>query len=161
MSDCQESGLSMLGAARAVLLSAGGADAATVLTTVGSDGWPHAAWMGVALVESPGRVFTLTSPDSRKVTQIEETGKAEWMWVDAARETVLYLRGDTRVVRDVPEMKRVWAAVPDKSRAYFLSFFNPAPGYAVIETKVREVVCHRPREGRAEEVDVADLFDVG
>lgn len=150
----------MLAAARRLLAAAGEPETATILTTVGSDGWPHAAWMGVAAVKGEGIIHTLSSPDSRKVEQIEQTGKGEWMWVDAARETVMYLRGATRIVRDVAEMKRVWGEFPDKSRAYFLSFFNPAPGYAVIETVVEEVVCRRPREGRVAKVDVAALFEM-
>jgi hypothetical protein len=44
-------------------------------------------------------------------------------------------------------MKQIWALFEDKSRAYFLSFFNSAPGYAVIETTIMEAEWVLPREG--------------
>lgn len=131
-----------------------------IFSTVSPEGWPHAAWMGTACAPDRRHLYSLTSPDSAKVRHIRERPRTEWMLVDADRETVLYLRGDSRVLEDVKEMKRVWTLFGDKSRAYFLSFFNSAPGYAVIETTIAEVEWVRPREGQRGHLPPERLADL-
>ena len=104
--------------------------------------------MGTACAPDRRRIYSLTSPDSGKVRHIRHNPRTEWMLVDAAREIVLYLRGESRVLEDVKKMKHVWSLFEDKSRAFFLSFFNSAPGYAVIETTIIEAEWVLPREGK-------------
>lgn len=131
-----------------------------ILTTISPEGWPHAAWMGTAASPDHRHIFTLTSPDSAKVRHIRQNPRTEWMLVDSERKTVLYLRGDSRVVDDVGEMKHAWQLFPDKSRAFFLSFFNSGPGYSVIETTILEVEWHLPQEGKRGKLPPASLAGV-
>jgi general stress protein 26 len=133
---------------RRLLASPADGEAVAVFSTLSTEGWPHAAWMGTACAPDRRHMYSLTSPDSAKVRHIHQNPRTEWMLVDAAREIVLYLRGESRVLDDVKKMKRVWALFEDKSRAYFLSFFNSAPGYAVIETTIVEAEWVLPREGK-------------
>jgi len=125
-----------------------GGENAAILSTRGIDGRPHAAWMGAVASPDHRTLYTLASPDSGKIANIRHDPRVEWMLVDEARETVVYLFGTADILEDVGEMKRIWHMFPDKSRAYFLSFFNSAPGYAVIETRVEQLRVVRPKEGR-------------
>lgn len=133
---------------RRLLVSPANGGAVAIFSTLSGEGWPHAAWMGTACAPDRRRVYTLTSPDSAKIRHIRQNPRTEWMLVDAERETVLYLRGESTILEDVREMKRIWALFEDKSRAYFLSFFNSAPGYAVIESSILEAEWVLPREGK-------------
>ena len=133
---------------RRLLDSPAEGEAVAIFSTLSAEGWPHAAWMGTACAPGRRHIYSLTSPDSAKVRHIRQNQRTEWMLVDAAREIVLYLRGESRVLEDVKKMKHVWSLFEDKSRAYFLSFFNSAPGYAVIETTIMEAEWVLPREGK-------------
>lgn len=138
--------MELMGRTRRLLASGFTPQTTAIFTSVDPDGWPHAAWMGSTVSADMRRIYSLTSPDSRKVRNIRHNGRGEWMWVDASRETVLYLRGATSLIEDAAELKRIWALFPDKSRSYFLSYFNSAPGYAVISTEIEEIECLMPRE---------------
>lgn len=133
---------------RRLLDSPADGEAVAIFSTLSAEGWPHAAWMGTACSPDRRHLYSLTSPDSAKVRHIARNPRTEWMLVDADRELVLYLRGESRVLDDVKRMKRIWGLFEDKSRAYFLSFFNSAPGYAVIETTLMEAEWVLPREGK-------------
>ena len=133
--------------------------AVAIVSTISSDGWPHAAWMGTACAPDRRHLYSLTSPDSAKVRHIQNYPRTEWMLVDAERELVLYLRGESEILGDVKKMKRVWALFEDKSRAYFLSFFNSAPGYAVIQTTIAEAEWVLPREGKRGFVSTEQLAE--
>lgn len=137
-----------------------GAENVAILSTIGEDGRPHAAWMGSVASADLSMLYTLTSPDSAKAANIRRDPRVEWMLVDAARETVLYADGQARLIEEVGEMKRIWQMFPDKSRSYFLGFFNSAPGYAVIETAIESLRLIRPKEGLDVMVDPARLADV-
>lgn len=133
---------------RRLLESPADAGAVAIFSTISAEGWPHAAWMGTACAPGRRNIYSLTSPESAKVRHIRQNPRTEWMLVDAERETLLYLRGESCLLEDVREVKRVWALFEDKSRAYFLSFFNSAPGYAVIKTTIIEAEWVLPREGK-------------
>ncbi len=140
--------LELVGRTRRLLASGSNPQTTAIFTSVDPEGWPHAAWMGSTVSADMRRIYSLTSPDSRKVRNIRDNGRGEWMWVDASRETVLYLRGTTSLIEDAAELKRIWALFPDKSRSYFLSYFNTTPGYAVISTEIEEIECLMPRENQ-------------
>ncbi|MFM7180648.1 MAG: pyridoxamine 5'-phosphate oxidase family protein [Verrucomicrobiales bacterium] len=133
---------------RRMLKSPADGGAVAIFTTVSNEGWPHAAWMGTACPPDRHHLYSLTSPDSAKIRHIRKNPRTEWMLVDAERDIVLYLRGESRVLEDIKRIKKVWALFEDKSRAYFLSFFNSAPGYAVIETTTIEAEWVLPQEGQ-------------
>lgn len=133
---------------RRLLVSPATGESVAILSTISLEGWPHAAWMGTVCAPDRRKIYSLTSPDSAKIRHIRQNPHTEWMLVDADRETVLYLRGESTILEDVGEMKRIWALFEDKSRAYFLSFFNSAPGYAIIETNIIEAEWVLPREGK-------------
>ena len=147
-----------LEAIRTLLATPSDHESVAIFTTVGSDGYPHAAWMGAAASEDLRHIFTLTSPDSAKIRNLACRAESEWMMVNAGQDLVLYARGPSRMVRDCALMKHAWHLFPDKSRVFFLSFFNSAPGYAVIETTIRTLEWLLPQQGirgtlRPEELD--------
>jgi general stress protein 26 len=122
------------------------------------DGHPHAAWMGAAASEDMRHIYTLTSPDSAKIRNLASHPESEWMLVDGDRDLVLYARGSSCMVRDSAVIKHAWQLFPDKSRVYFLSFFNSSPGYAVIETTVTSLEWLLPKEGRRGVLQPEDLM---
>jgi general stress protein 26 len=107
-----------------------------VFTTVGHDRRPHAAWMGSVATPSVDRVITLSSPESRKVQNILENPRVEWMFCDEEKKEVLYLEGRARVLEDPDEVERAWRQIPDKSHAYFLSYQPIGMAFLIIETTV-------------------------
>ncbi|MEM8955518.1 MAG: pyridoxamine 5'-phosphate oxidase family protein [Verrucomicrobiota bacterium] len=123
-----------------------------VFTTVDSKGAPHATWMGTLSAEGLKELVTITSPDSDKVANLIENPKVEWMFTDAAKTTIVYLRGEAEVVEDVSDVKRAWEGIEDKGRAYFLDHYNSGMGFAVIRTHVREVELCMPEEFRKERI---------
>lgn len=138
----------LLDTIRGLLATPSDQDSVAIFTTVCDDGHPHAAWMGAVASEDLRHIYTLTSPDSVKVRNLRRHPESEWMMVNADRDLVLYARGPSRIVHDGTLMKRAWNLFPDKSRVFFLSFFNSSPGYAVIETTITSLEWLLPRQGR-------------
>ncbi|MAS95175.1 MAG: hypothetical protein CMO55_18415 [Verrucomicrobiales bacterium] len=128
-----------------------------ILSTVSSDGRPHATWMSTMTNDDISKIITLTSPDSHKVENIEFNPEVEWLFTAPNKRELVYLHGTAEIIRDVAKMKKAWQAVPNKQRAFFLNFFTSAPGYAVIETTVRKVVYGMPAHNFFHEFDPEEL----
>ena len=129
-----------------------------VLCTRMPSGEPHACWMGTIALPRLDRVLTISSPDSRKVTNIRKYPAVEWMFLDEARETVLYLRGQARVVEEVAAIKSAWQELPDKSQAYFLPYQHGA-GFVLIETRVETLEALVPKENAKRTFSVEDAAE--
>lgn len=132
-----------------------------VLSTVGPDGAPHASWMGTLSADRLRELVTITSPDSDKVANLSKNPKVEWMFTNAAKTNVVYLRGEAEVVEDVEEVKREWEGIKDKGRAYFLEHYNSGIGFSVIRTRVREIEFCVPEEFRKERIAVEPRGEPG
>jgi general stress protein 26 len=121
-----------------------------LLITASASGKPHATWMAtIALPDAGGRLITITSPTSRKVTNIRENAEVEWLFSDEPKRCLVYLECDAEVVDDPAEIKHGWASLPDKDRAYFLNYINSGIGFAVIASKVRSATLVIPRAGQS------------
>lgn len=121
-----------------------------LFSTASADGKPHATWMAtIALPGEGGKLVTITSPSSRKVTNIRENPVVEWLFSDENKRCLVYLECDAEVVEDPGEIKRGWASLPDKDRAYFLNFINSGIGFAVISSRVRSATLVIPRAGQS------------
>lgn len=121
-----------------------------LLTTASADGKPHTTWMAtIALPDEGGELVTITSPTSRKATNIRENPVVEWLFTDELKRCLVYLEGKAEVVEDPARVKHGWAALPDKDRAYFLNFINSGIGFAVISSKVQTATLVMPRAGQS------------
>ncbi|MFV1995269.1 MAG: pyridoxamine 5'-phosphate oxidase family protein [Verrucomicrobiales bacterium] len=129
---------------------------AAVLTTVTPEGRPHAMWMGTMCSDDLSELLTVTSPDSRKVTNIRANASVEWMFSDKDFEAIVYLRGHAVVVDDVARVKDAWEQIGDMHRAFFLDYFNSGMGFVVIETEVDSIEVSFPRECRTEQVPLVE-----
>ncbi|HEY8901024.1 MAG TPA: pyridoxamine 5'-phosphate oxidase family protein [Chthoniobacterales bacterium] len=110
-----------------------------VLTTVDSDGAPHARWMATMTFENFPRVITLTSAGSSKVKQIRANQHVDWLFANEDFTLVLNLKGRARVFTDTVSIKRAWKAIKDKSHAYFLNNMDGDQEIAVIETVIERI----------------------
>ncbi len=117
-----------------------------IVTTSSASGEPHATWMSAVYSDSLSEILTITSPDSLKVKNVKETGKAEWMFTSDNKRHVVYLSGKTEVVEDVVRIKQYWDLIPEKQHAFFLGFYNSGIGFAIVRTEVDDVVLCEPRE---------------
>ena len=118
---------------------------AGVLATVGADHQPHATWMGgVGAKNGLDEVLTITAPHTRKVSNLRENPRAEWMFSSPTKETIVYLSGPTELITQSPECDDLWEEIPNKSQAYFLKYYEVAKGFAVIRTKVERVEVVKP-----------------
>lgn len=121
-----------------------------LLSTACADGKPHATWMAtIALPVEGGELITITSPTSRKALNIRENPVVEWLFTDEVKRCLVYLEGRAEIEEDPARVKRGWASLPDKDRAYFLNYINSGIGFAVISTKVQTATLVIPRAGQS------------
>jgi general stress protein 26 len=121
-----------------------------VLSTLDFNGAPQSRWMATSsFVEFP-RFYTLTSPSSPKVEQIEAHPTVQWMFSSSDLDLVVNLTGRARMLLpdNAAEVKKIWREIVDKSRAYFLGDSDRGPGFAIIETTVEVCECTLPAQGR-------------
>ncbi len=132
---------------RKILLKSVEEHGEAIIETADSSGIPHASWMGTLSSPSIATLFTITSPDSRKVVNILENPNVEWMFTSAGRTEVAYLRGKARIVSDPEEIEVAWKLLKDKTRAYFMKYFDqPGMKFLILETKVDEIEYTVPKE---------------
>jgi general stress protein 26 len=128
-----------------------------LLTTVDEANRPHARWMATFAFEQFPHIYTLTSPDSRKLGHIGRNPHVEWVFSSQNLGIVLNLSGEARILTKAAEIKKIWRMVEDKSHAYFLKNFRERPGFTVVETLVTRIECTIPRFGYRWSVDVETL----
>ena len=116
-----------------------------VLTTVDEKGHPHCRWMATTSFEEFPAIYSLTAPKSRKLAQIAKNPAVSWMFSNADLSIVVTLTGKADLITDTATTKRIWAAIADKSHAYFLNNFTERPGVAVIRTMVEQIECCLPQ----------------
>jgi len=129
-----------------------------LLTTADAGGAPHATWMATVAATGTGGIVTLTSPDSRKVRNIEENPRTEWLFTRADKERLLYLSGESEIVESRSEIKRYWGLMREKDQAYFLNHFNSGMGFAIVLTQVNLVTMVFPKENRKVVISPGDLW---
>lgn len=118
-----------------------------VIVTADPEGLPHASWMGTLGSTDIGLLLTMTCPDSRKVENILQNPRVEWMFTDNEMISVVYLRGKARVIHEINEVTEAWNELKDKSRAYFLKYINgPGMSFLILETTVEEIEFARPSD---------------
>jgi general stress protein 26 len=128
------------------------------LTTASKLGEPHSAWMGTIAPRSFDRLITITAPDSRKVINILENPRVEWMFLDSKMARVLYLRGRARPLCDMREVEQAWRDLPDKSRAYFLQRPEQGMSFLPIETTIEQIEYLHPAKAECFSLTPAELI---
>ena len=128
-----------------------------ILTTASGEGAPHATWMASWCAQDGHEVITITSPDSLKIANIKSNDSVEWLFSNADKTVLVYLRGTAQIVTEVAEVKRWWNEIQDKTRAFFLERYNSGIGVSVIKTQVREAEYVRPYECYAMVLDVDEV----
>jgi len=124
-----------------------------VLTTCGNDGMPHATWMNAVVVEGLREVIAITSPESRKVLNLEENAQAEWMFSSPSLETIAHLSGASMIVPEEEALK-YWDLVPSKSRGFYRHYRKPElhTDFAIIRTQVSNIQFVKPMGYRKTEI---------
>ena len=118
-----------------------------VIVTTNSNGQPHASWMGTLNSPNISTLITMTSPDSRKVINLLENPKVEWMFTNRSRTQVAYLRGKARIVQDPQEVEEAWKSLKNKTKAYFMQYSTePGMPFLVIKTNVEEIELVVPKD---------------
>jgi general stress protein 26 len=116
-----------------------------VLATVDEHGMPHMRWMATLSLHDFPLLYTITSPDSRKIQHINHNPNVSWMFSNEEMNIIVNISGKARITEDFGKMQRVWKLLEDKSRAYFLSIASDGPGFAVIETEIEDIDCIVPK----------------
>ncbi len=129
-----------------------------LLSTVSSEGRPHATWMFVSRSTDPGiELLTITSPDSDKLGNIAANSAVEWLLTSSDRMKQLYLEGDAEIVEEVSEIKRLWNMIGGKDRAFFMKYYNSGMGFTIVRTRVRSACFAVPEEYRKTRIPIEDL----
>jgi len=132
---------------RKILLKSVEEHGEAIILTADRSGIPHGSWMGTMSSPNITTLFTITSPDSRKVVNVLENPNVEWMFTSSEREEVAYLRGKARIVSDPEGIESAWKQLKDKTRAYFMKYFDqPGMKFLILETKVNEIEYTVPKE---------------
>lgn len=131
-----------------------------LFVTADAEGSPHATWMATSAATGPCEVITLTSPDSRKVRNIKGNPRCEWVFSGEDKNEILYLNGVATLVTEPGNIKRYWAMMPEKDRAYFLDFYNSGVGFAIVSTRVTSATLVIPRENRKASIPPDGLWTV-
>jgi general stress protein 26 len=116
-----------------------------VLATVDEHGMPHLRWMATLSLRDFPILYTITSPDSRKIQHIARNPNVSWMFSNEEMNIVVNIRGKARISDDVGQMQHAWKLLEDKSKAFFLSITSDNPGFAVIETEIEDIDCIVPK----------------
>jgi general stress protein 26 len=116
-----------------------------VLATVDELGMPHMRWMATLSLSDWPALYTITSPDSKKIEHINHNPNVSWMFSNEEMNIIVNLRGQARITTDFGKMQRVWKLLEDKSKAYFLSIASDGPGFAVIETEIEHIDATVPK----------------
>jgi general stress protein 26 len=116
-----------------------------VFATVDEHGAPHLRWMATLSLHDWPFLYTITSPQSRKIKHIGKQPCVNWMFSNEAMTVIVNIRGRARIVSDFDEMQRVWELLEDKSKAYFLSDATEGPRFAVIETHIEDIDATVPK----------------
>ena len=110
-----------------------------MLVTTNAKGRPHACWMGTVGQKDLSKITTMTASNTRKVQNIYDNPKVEWVFSDSGKETIVYLSGTARVITDTEEIKNQMQDLYDMTKAYFLNYMVGNATFVVIETAVEEI----------------------
>lgn len=116
-----------------------------VFATVDRDGMPHIRWMATLSLHDFPLLYTITSPESRKIQHIIDHPEVSWMFANEEMNVIVNIRGKARIVSEAGKMQEVWKMLEDKSKAYFLSISTEGAGFAVIETEIEDIDCIVPK----------------
>lgn len=131
-----------------------------VLATVDENGMPHMRWMATISLQDFPMLYTITSPQSRKIQHILDNPNVSWMFSNEETNVIVNIRGRARITDDFGKMQHVWKLLKDKSKAYFLNIATDGPGFAVIETEIENIDAVVPKydiEFHAQGVDMITL----
>jgi general stress protein 26 len=116
-----------------------------ILSTVDGDNKPHLRWMSTLSFADFPVFHTLTSPASRKVSEIQANPNVNWMFFNADMSLVINLSGTAKVIEDKSKLEKTWDQIVDVSHAYFLNQYDNTLGFVVIETHVDFIECNSPK----------------
>jgi general stress protein 26 len=116
-----------------------------VLATVDENGRPHLRWMATLSLQEFPMLYTITSPNSRKIEHINRNPEVSWMFTNEEMNAIININGKALITTDSAKMNRIWKLLEDKSKAYFLSIHTDGPGFAVIETEIEDIECVIPK----------------
>lgn len=145
--------------AQSVLFDAFGSEGVGLLTTADDNGVPHSTWMATIEATDDGTLVALTSPDSRKVSNILENPNVEWLFSSKDFLSFVYFSGVAEVLNDPSEMKGYWNSMIEKDRAYFLDKGNSSPGFSIIKTHVDSIQLVQPKENLCHDLDVSKFWE--
>ena len=119
-----------------------------VLSTVDAQGRPHARWMTPALLPArPGSIYTVSTPDAPKISQLAARPEVEWMFQTRAVHRVVNVRGRCYVV-EAPQLRaEVLEAIGRKLAAFWRYNQDPA-SLVILETVMEEACYYLPMKGQ-------------
>ncbi len=115
-----------------------------ILSTIDERGYPSSRWMATLSADDFPLFYTLTSPQSHKLVHLTKHPQVSWFFFNEDRTLTVSLKGQARILEDIPTLKRIWKHVQDKSLAYFLKQYSEGIGFVAIETQVQDAECSSP-----------------
>ncbi|HHU13170.1 MAG TPA: pyridoxamine 5'-phosphate oxidase family protein [Clostridiaceae bacterium] len=127
-----------------------------VLATVDKEGHPHARWMTPAVVpDMPGVLLAVTAPDFKKILQLDDNNRVEWLIQTKSLDQIINVRGGINII-DNPSLK---AQVMESVGRHLNIFWRVNPDktdFVVLETVIEEAAWYQPMKNHREVV----TFDV-
>ncbi len=123
-----------------------------VLATIDKDGNPRMRWMTPAVIKGrPDVLFTVASPDSEKVVQLDASAGVEWMIQTRALDQIVNLKGKVNILDNPSIRSEVMEHLAKKLSMYWK--VNPEKThFIVLETIIEEATFFLPMKGHKETV---------
>jgi len=120
-----------------------------VLTTVDDQNHPHGRWMGAVLLgEDFGKLYTLSGPHARKLTQIRANPRVSWVFNIDGYGEIVSLHGKAEIHTSPVLAQNIWDRLATLTRDYAMSVVSDdsdSLDMVVIETEVDEVEWLSPK----------------
>ena len=119
-----------------------------LLSTVDSEGKPHARWMGSSTAaEGLRRLYTLSGKRTRKVEQIQENPDVCWVFAAEGHGDVVTLYGQARIMTSPSVAQAVWDRLLEHAHRYVMGALSEDEDaeYVTIETIVDRIELLSPR----------------
>lgn len=115
-----------------------------VLTTVDSDGRPHARWMTPAVLRDRQRaLFAVTCPDFPKADHLKSNPKVEWLFQSKSLNKIIHVDGVVNML-DNPSLENEVLEVLAPRLNVFWKVNCSNSEFVVLETVIDEAIYYEP-----------------
>lgn len=126
-----------------------------ILSTVGTDGYPHLRWMTAATLQGEKNyIYCVTASGSKKVADLQKNDKVAWSFQSVTLDRIVKVSGRARVI-EIPELKAQVLEALGRNLDIFWRI-NPDPKHLVVlETAIESLSLFHPADSSVTDVEAS------